>query len=70
MLNCWKVNPKDRPTFTEIKNAIENFLENETEYLQIDINTCIEMNTLQINTYKNVHPQKTLFERYVKPIWR
>lgn len=69
MLNCWKANPKDRPTFTEIRKEIETLLESETEYLQIDLTTSVEMNTFQCNRYKNLEHRKTLFQRYVKPIW-
>lgn len=70
MANCWKFNPKDRLTFANIRLQLENLLESEIEYLQVDLNTCVEMNTLQINSYSNIETPKGILERYVRSMWR
>lgn len=69
MLNCWKANPKERPTFTQIRTILENLLESEMEYLQVDINMRADVNASLIS-YKNIETQRNLFDRYVKPVWR
>lgn len=35
MLNCWSENPKDRPTFGELRADLEKFLENVTAYVTV-----------------------------------
>lgn len=35
MLNCWKVNPKERPTFTELKKQLEALLEDTVDYIKL-----------------------------------
>lgn len=70
MANCWKFNAKDRLTFANIRLQLENLLESEIEYLQVDLNTCVEMNTLQINSYSNIETPKGILERYVRSMWR
>ena len=37
MLSCWDINPHARPTFTTLKNTLENILLNSEDYLELDI---------------------------------
>lgn len=35
MLNCWRENPKERPTFAELREHLEKYLENVSAYVTI-----------------------------------
>ena len=37
MLSCWDINPHGRPTFTTLKDSLENILLSSEEYLRLDI---------------------------------
>lgn len=58
MVSCWKLSPKERPTFTELKISLENLLENVGDYLHLDFDET------------DVMTQKTIAscERYLRPI--
>ncbi|XP_022914969.2 tyrosine-protein kinase receptor torso [Onthophagus taurus] len=68
MSSCWRMSPKDRPTFTEIRHSIEALMEDEMEYLHIDLNTCIDINNTHSSNAKDFTIPK-LVDRYVKPRW-
>lgn len=35
MLDCWKENPKNRPTFTELKETLDDLLEDALNYVKM-----------------------------------
>lgn len=35
MSSCWRENPKDRPTFTEIRTLLEALLEDAVSYVRL-----------------------------------
>lgn len=35
MLDCWNENPKDRPTFRELRENLEKYLEDVTAYVTV-----------------------------------
>ena len=37
MLSCWDIHPHGRPTFTTLKDSLENILLSSEEYLELDI---------------------------------
>lgn len=67
MQNCWKKVPKERPTFTEIRNYLDKLLENVGDYLHLGVSACREMNSFRGQKYLK-NKKTTSSERYVKPI--
>lgn len=68
MSNCWKKFPKDRPTFTELRIALEKLLENVGDYLHLDVMSCKELNSSRSSKCLLKNKKTTSSERYVKPI--
>lgn len=66
MLNCWKKSPKERPTFTEIKDSLEKLLEKVSDYLHFDLTSCRDMKDSRCPkiTIGKIIPS----ERYVNPV--
>lgn len=38
MLQCWDANPKQRPTFTELKEDMESIISDGDQYFNFNIN--------------------------------
>lgn len=36
MNSCWKTNPKNRPTFTDLYKSLDKLLENVSQYLSLE----------------------------------
>ena len=37
MLNCWMLNPNDRPTFSALKNTLEGFMYDLYPYMMVEV---------------------------------
>lgn len=67
MTSCWRTNPKERPTFTELLQAFDGLLEQVSQYLNLDFMTNNELVPLK---NVNSHHNKTYFQEdsYMKPL--
>ncbi|KAJ8925385.1 hypothetical protein NQ315_009216 [Exocentrus adspersus] len=61
MSKCWKATPKERPTFTELRKALDDTLETISHYLDLNTSEASDISTCQNNKPRNTGS----LERYV-----
>ena len=58
MLNCWEINPKDRPAFSSLVSSLSHSLEAMAGYM--DVNTFKEVSPNAINSETSEQPRDHL----------